>query len=47
MYESISKQYEKIFILVYKTKIHKVSNKFFQIDFALVKHSLERFFRII
>ena len=47
IYESISSQYEKIFILIYKTKIYKVINKIFQVDFAPIKHSLERFFQMI
>ena len=38
---------KKYIFLVFKTKIHKVSNKTFQVDFTLIKHSLKRFFKII
>ena len=44
-YESMSGRYRKISSLVFKTKIHKVNNKTFQVDFTLIKHSKKDFLK--
>ena len=46
IFESISGRYEKTFFLVFETKIHKVKDTTFQVNFIVIKHSLKRFIKI-
>ena len=46
IFESISAKYEKVFFLVFKTKIHKVSERTFQVNFIVIKRSFKIFIKI-
>ena len=46
IYENMSDKYEKVSFLVFKTKIHKVSERTFQVNFIVIKDSLKRFIKI-
>ena len=45
IFKSTSAKYEKVFFLVFRTKIQKVS-EWTQVDFIIIEHSFKRFIKI-
>ena len=46
IFESMIGKYKKVIFLIFKTKIHKVSERTFQVNVIVKKDSLKRFIKI-